>query len=258
MNRPTPRGAWEGLRKRVEFRSEVYATAAVASIVGRLATRAFRAFGWEKAAKAQSLLTSATSFWTVSSLAAASWIHDRSPLHRWTWLPDALGQLRPTRAANVHAGFDETSTALKEHLPETEWTILDFFDSAALKSASLQKARRLYPPPEEQKLTHLHQWPIRDGEFDAVFFLLSAHYLKKRESRRALLSEAKRSLGESGRVILVDHLRDVANGLAFGPGCLTFPREEAWLADFAAVGLVERRFFRLTPFLGVFVLQKEA
>jgi hypothetical protein len=55
---------------------------------------------------------------------------------------------------------------------------------------------------------------------------------------------------------VVEHLRDWANFLAFGPGFLHFLAEQAWQQAAAAGGLRIEKRLRVTPFVNVFVLRK--
>lgn len=56
--------------------------------------------------------------------------------------------------------------------------------------------------------------------------------------------------------MLVEHLRDWRNFLAFGPGFLHFFSQRAWRKAFRGAGLALRSDFAMTPFVHVYILRK--
>jgi SAM-dependent methyltransferase len=95
--------------------------------------------------------------------------------------------------------------------------------------------------------------PLADASVDAALLLLSAHELRRRPSRVALLRELRRALAPTGKVVLAEHLRDARNFLAFGPGCLHFWSAREWRANATAAGLAVERELQLTPWVTVFL-----
>ena len=68
--------------------------------------------------------------------------------------------------------------------------------------------------------------------------------------------EVARVLRSHGDLVVVEHFRDWANFMAFGPGFFHFLPETAWRNAAAAGGFEIRRQFRVTPFVNVFVLRR--
>ena len=95
---------------------------------------------------------------------------------------------------------------------------------------------------------------MADRSIDAAVLALSAHELRTHEGRCGLFAEVNRSLARDGRVVVAEHLRDVANFVAFGPGCLHFHSRRAWVRCFTSAGFSICDEFTITPFVRVFVL----
>lgn len=162
----------------------------------------------------------------------------------------------PRRYANLHAGFDEFSNVLAARFPESERVVLDFFDGERMTEPSIARARALptnQPPAQHVEFAAL---PLNDDELDAAFLIFAAHELREHDARAQLLRELARALKGSCRVIVAEHLRDLPNFLAFGPGFLHFHSRAQWLRGFAAARLPISDEFPLTAFVRVFVLEK--
>jgi hypothetical protein len=86
--------------------------------------------------------------------------------------------------------------------------------------------------------------------------LLAAHELRSHESRVALFSEIHRVLAPTGKAIVAEHLRDLANATVFGPGALHFHSRRPWMRCFEDAQLAVRSEFAITPFVRVFVLER--
>jgi hypothetical protein len=59
-----------------------------------------------------------------------------------------------------------------------------------------------------------------------------------------------------GQVVLVEHLRDMPNFLAFGPGFLHFHSGRSWRGSIQKAGLRIEQQTRVTPFVCCFILRK--
>jgi SAM-dependent methyltransferase len=75
--------------------------------------------------------------------------------------------------------------------------------------------------------------------------------MRRPADRAALFAELRRVCAPGGRVVIVEHLRDAANFLAFGPGFFHFLPRRVWTEEprgcLALVGELP-----LTPFLRAF------
>lgn len=194
-------------------------------------------------------------YFFFGSLGVSHLIYDRSDLYRWRWLDRALPGSRFERAIFCHSGFDEASLTLRRHFPQIEWLILDHFDESRMTEASIRRARQLYPPTPDTIPALFDRWPVEDSWADSVFGLLAIHELRSETERGAWFAEARRSLRGDGQVVLVEHVRDLANFIAFGPGFLHFHSAANWRRAWESAGFRLREDFRVTPWVRVFVLE---
>lgn len=189
----------------------------------------------------------------LASLIASYWIYDVSPLYKWHWLRDFLGK-PPEHALNIHAGFDESSATLKEIFPETLLNIADFYDPEKHKEPSIARARAAYPPALDFTQVTPSALPYQDNNFDAIFLLFAAHEIRNAQERTQFFQELKRILKHDGELVLVEHVRDLRNFLAFGPGFMHFYPLGEWQRLAQAVNFTIVKQQRFTPFVIVMKL----
>jgi hypothetical protein len=190
----------------------------------------------------------------VGSLGVAHLVYDRSDLYKLHWLARVLPAGDRRRLIVCHAGFDDLSPLLSANLPAADWTILDHYDPARMREASIRRARRFYPPGGATTPAVFDRWPVESASADAVFGLLAIHELRSDGERSRWFSEAKRCLSAGGRIILAEHLRDAANFFAFGPGFFHFHTRASWRRSWEHAGLRLLDEFPVTPWVRVFVL----
>lgn len=254
MNADPPHGRYHGLLQILRYNQPMYAKAGAASLAAILAVvllpmpRPLAALALAGVA--------AVLLWSASSLLVSHWVYDRSQLGRWNWLA-GLFREPPQRWTSVHAGLDETFGALKRIFPAESATVLDIYDPAEMTEPSIVRARRLSLDRDATEAA-FHALPLAGGLQDAVFLIFAAHELRRPESRLRFFREIARALAPGGRVVLVEHLRDWRNFLAFGPGFLHFLPRREWLRLAAAADLGVREDFRITPFVAVLALEKRA
>ena len=190
------------------------------------------------------------------SLLTSFYVYDLSNLYTFSWL-DFLPTNQPQNVVTIHAGFDETSALLQRKFPSARLFVFDFYDPARHTEVSIRRARKAYPPYPGTKVIDTSVIPLPDQTADLIFLILAAHEIRLDAERVRFFNELRRVLKPSGRIIVVEHLRDGYNFLAYTIGFLHFLPELTWFTTFAKAGLTVGRRFRLTPFVTIFVLQKD-
>lgn len=190
-------------------------------------------------------------WFTCASFWAFHWMFDRSELLDGHWLTEELPQA-PERWVQINAGLEETTLPLHDVFPGAEGEMLDLYDPSVMTEPAVTRARQLKVDGVALAVQP-EALPVEDGWAELVVVTLAAHEIRDGEKRDRFFQELQRIVSPDGRVVVVEHLRDLAATLAFGPGIFHFfPRGE-WLRLGRRVGLEVERERRITPFVRVFV-----
>jgi SAM-dependent methyltransferase len=192
--------------------------------------------------------------WSLVSLGVSYYIYDRSQLASGTWVPAVLGAVTKTWAT-VHAGLDAEVT-LDGVMPGRCVARLDIFDERVMTSPSIRRARIRTGSAQAATACTPQSLPLDDGGCDAVVVAFTAHEIRDRSAREAFFAEVARALGAGGRLLLVEHLRDLANFLVFGPGFLHFVGRKEWLRLANVAKLRVATETRITPFVMALSLER--
>ena len=245
------RGKWQGMLAIAQFNWPFYVAAVAVLMVSLAGFLLMSAFPSRLVCV---LAFAGAGYFLFGSLGVSHLIYDRSDLHRYGWLERATKGCPMRQCIFCHSGFDEMSQALREKLADAEWQILDHFNEAQLTEASIHRARRMFPPTAVTLPAAFNRWPVSAKSADAVFGLLAIHEFRRESERGEWFREARRCLKDGGRVVLVEHVRDLANFLAFGPGFFHFHSRGSWRRSWECAGFSVVDEFRITPWLRVFVL----
>lgn len=191
----------------------------------------------------------------VISLLVSWYIYDRSNLYTLNWL-DGLDITQHKRIANINAGFDETSTLIQNKYQGSVLEVFDFYDPKKHTEISIERARKAYPPYPGTIQIDTGNLLLEKEIYDIIFLILSVHEIRDNSERIRFFSQLKASLKPNGRIIIVEHQRDIVNFLAFNIGFLHFHSPNTWLENFRSAGLKVAEAKKLTPFLTIYCLAK--
>lgn len=244
---PLKRGSFQGVANILRFNWPFFGFALAGTVatvfVASLAPTPWSVLGW---LAATGILAT-----TTVSLVVSWYVYDRSGLYTLAWLPERI----PKRILNINAGFDETSALLAARYPSANLEVHDFYEPARHTEASIRRARKAYPPYPGTQATTTGKLECPDSSADLICMILSAHEIRDEEERVGFFREVARVLESEGRIVIVEHLRDTANFLAYTIGFFHFHSHEAWERTFHGAGLTLETEVKHTPFLSVFILK---
>ena len=213
------RGKYAGVLSILQYNWHFYAVSlcALAGIAAVLWFRLLPRAGEALLIGAASL----TAFWSLSSLLVSYYVYDHRGVTRWNWIPRILS-FPPQQWLNIHAGLDESTLILTQFFPNTRYMVVDIYDPQEMTESSIARARRLRSSLEPAVAGKLDALPLPDRDRDTLFLLFAAHEIRQSARRTEFFLESARVLANSGQLLLVEHLRDWRNFVAFGPGFCTF------------------------------------
>jgi ubiquinone/menaquinone biosynthesis C-methylase UbiE len=191
----------------------------------------------------------------IVSLFISFYVYDLSNLYKLDWLNE-LSIIPNSTVVNINAGFDETSILLQKKFPDAAMLVYDFYDPLTHTEVSIKRARKAYPPYPNTLKVNTSDLPLQNNGADNVFVILSAHEIRNDKERNAFFNELKRILKLTGKIVVIEHLRDTPNFLAYNIGFFHFISRPSWYSTFANAGLSVYKEIKITPFITTFILEK--
>ena len=185
----------------------------------------------------------------------ATWLaYDACGLYTLTWLRPWLPE--NGKAANIHAGFDETTLLLRATFLGMEWRVFDFYDPSQHTEVSIRRARRAARPPADTVSISTRNLPLGPHSLDRILLFLAAHEIRDPAERTAFFAELHRALTPDGLLIITEHLRDLPNIAAYNLGAWHFHSKATWLTAFKSSHFELVATFHPAPLITTFILKK--
>jgi SAM-dependent methyltransferase len=191
------------------------------------------------------------------SLGISYYVYDYSNIYSLDWL-QPLNIPEGSRLVNIHAGFDETSHLLAKLYTTSTLQVFDFYDPLKHTEVSIERARKLYTAYPDTKKIETTFIPLAANSADYIFNIFAAHEMRDAAERVIFLKQLHTSIKPEGRVIVLEHLRDLPNFIAYNIGFFHFHSRKEWKRNFADADFTLEHELSLTPFLALFILRKNS
>jgi SAM-dependent methyltransferase len=189
----------------------------------------------------------------IMPLIVSAYVYDFSGYYRFHWLKDVVSNNENIKSVvSINAGFDETSFIIKNRFPWADLRVFDFYDPERHTEPAIKRARKVslvYPNTTQVTSNSI---PLEDRSTDMIFLLSAVHEIRSNEEKVRFLKECFRICKPGGRVIMIEHLRDFPNFLAFSVGFTHFFPRSVWKNSFRSAGFSSFREIKFTPFMSIF------
>lgn len=189
----------------------------------------------------------------IISMAVSFYVYDLSGLYNIEWITESDARIS---VININAGFDETSSILKTKFTNANFRVLDFYNPNKHTEVSIKRARKIYPPYPGTIKIETSKIDIENNSIDKIFVVLSAHEIRNQKERIVFFKELRRILSDKGQILVIEHLRDVSNFIAYNVGAFHFFSKSTWLTTFRESKLKVLSERKHTVFISIFTLIK--
>ncbi|HEV8514000.1 MAG TPA: methyltransferase domain-containing protein, partial [Cyclobacteriaceae bacterium] len=128
----------------------------------------------------------------------------------------------------------------------------DFYNAKQHTEPAIVRARKvslIYPNTEQIASNSI---PLKDNTADIIFLLSAVHEIRSNDEKVEFLKECYRLCKPGAKVIMVEHLRDFPNFLAFTVGFTHFFSRAVWKNSFERAGFSSFQEIKFTPFMSIF------
>ena len=189
----------------------------------------------------------------IMPLIVSAYVYDFSGYYDFNWLKKIkIEDSDDKQLLNINAGFDETSFIIKNMFPKSDLKVFDFYNATQHTEPAIIRARKVslvYPNTQQIVSNSI---PLKDNSVDIIFLLSAAHEIRSQEEKVQFLKECHRLCKQNGTVIMVEHLRDFPNFLAFSVGFTHFFSKKTWQKAFQKAGFATFTEAKFTPFMSIF------
>ena len=186
-------------------------------------------------------------------LFVSAYVYDLSGFYTFHWLKKMkIEDTNDKFNLNINAGFDETSFIIQSILPNSKLQVYDFYNAKQHTEPAIVRARKVsWFYPNTQKINS-NSIPLIDNSVDTIFLLSAVHEIRLHDEKVQFLKECRRVCKPNGRIIMVEHLRDFPNFMAFTIGFTHFFSRETWKKAFDEAGFTTFNETKFTPFMSIF------
>lgn len=191
----------------------------------------------------------------IMPLLTSAYVYDLSGYYQFNWLKNLpVSDSSANQIININAGFDETSFIIKNHFPQSDLLVFDFYNAQRHTEPAIIRARKVsqvYPNTQPIKSNSI---PLADKSVDIIFLLSAVHEIRSHDERVQFFKECYRVCKPNGKLIMVEHLRDFPNFMAFSIGFTHFFSRSAWQQAFRQAGFSFLQETKFTPFMSIFTV----
>lgn len=203
------------------------------------------------------IISGAFLYGLLMPLIISAYVYDFSGYYDFKWFKDLqIIDSDKTQIVNINAGFDETSFTIKDKFSKSNLQVFDFYNADEHTEPAIIRARKISNQYLNTKQINTNYIPLNDNAVDVIFLLSAIHEIRKDDEKILFLKECKRICKQNGKVIIVEHLRDVPNFFAFSVGFAHFFSQKTWMNVFKKAGFTSISERKFTSFMSIFTLEK--
>jgi SAM-dependent methyltransferase len=189
----------------------------------------------------------------VVPLLVSAYVYDFSGFYNFDWLKKMeIEDSQSKFNLNINAGFDETSFIIKSILPQSKLQVYDFYNAKKHTEPAIVRARRVSQVYPNTQHISSNSIPLVNNFVDNIFIISAIHEIRKYDEKVQFLKECRRVCKPNGNLIVVEHLRDFPNFLAFTVGFTHFFSKSTWQKAFEDAGFTSFTEQKFTPFMSIF------